>query len=171
MAESQHHSIKTVFKKVRNFDEGQNTQTRKMKNGDQYTYEIPKTSRRGRKRKAENTRSLFDDPKMQKLKTITQKQVMEALKNPSNEKIPWNKLYPNQKTPPDYFMKQVYTGETGPKNFNQDIIQTEYDAFRLFFDEEVYDYILQHTHDYYHDQYKKEVYFYCTEQKHKRPKY
>jgi hypothetical protein len=44
-------------------------------------------------------------------------------------------------------MKEPFTSNSGPMNIESKTINNEYDAFRLFFDEEIYGMIIKHSLD------------------------
>jgi hypothetical protein len=60
-------------------------------------------------------------------------------------------------------MEGLFNEVQGVRNCDHTSVKSEYDAFRLFFDDEVMNYILSQTHTHYHKEFEKEVYFFCTE--------
>jgi hypothetical protein len=50
----------------------------------------------------------------------------------------WMPVGSNDKLPPSYYMKEAFQERVGPQNIDEKLINSEYDAFKLFFCDKVY---------------------------------
>jgi hypothetical protein len=63
--------------------------------------------------------------------------------------------------PETFYMREPYKSQPGPINLEDLEINNEYDAFKLFFDKEIYELIIKYTQEKNYNNYLNEVYSYC----------
>jgi hypothetical protein len=68
-------------------------------------------------------------------------------------------------------MKEPFKQRFGPKNLENFTITNEYDAFRLFFDDEIYTTIIKYTLEKNYNRYLESIYQHCNGFLLRRPSY
>ena len=107
-----------------------------------------------RKGKRDDTRSLYDDPKLQQLRqnNMTRKMV-KSLSSEVGVGCSWVPLLSEQQIPEQYYMSDKFQGDYGAINMDSSVVQSEYDVFKLFFNDEIYDLIIRNSRERYEEKY------------------
>ncbi|CAK81814.1 unnamed protein product (macronuclear) [Paramecium tetraurelia] len=137
-----------------------------------YEASTGKLERKNPGRPREDTRSLFDDPKLQKMRNNYVPKLLQRITTNNTKEVDeeegvqdpgvsWKPVKSVHEVPESFYMRQVFDkSASGPRSIDKSKIKSEYDAFRLFFDNDIYNTIIKHTRERYQQKVEEQIYSY-----------